>query len=72
MVAWGMRPLDAMIAGTSAGAELLRLPDVGSVRAGAFADLVLYAANPVDDIEALQRPAHGLEGRRVVAGSIGR
>lgn len=72
MVAWGMRPLDAMIAGTSAGAELLRLPDVGTVRAGALADLALYAANPVDDIEALQRPRAVWKGGELVAGSIGR
>jgi imidazolonepropionase-like amidohydrolase len=72
MVAWGMRPLDAMIAGTSAGAELLRLPDVGSVRAGAQADLALYAANPVEDIEALRRPRAVWKGGELVAGSIGR
>jgi imidazolonepropionase-like amidohydrolase len=68
MVAWGMRPLDAMIAGTSNGAELLRLPDVGEVRPGALADLALYDSNPVDDIAALRSPRVVWKGGRAVAG----
>jgi imidazolonepropionase-like amidohydrolase len=68
MVAWGMRPLDAMIAGTSNGAELLRLPDVGEVRPGALADLALYDSNPVDDVAALRSPRVVWKGGRVVAG----
>jgi len=72
MVAWGMRPLDAMIAGTSSGAELLRLPDVGVVSSGAVADLVLYDGNPVDDIELLHRPRTVWKEGQVVAGRIPR
>ena len=68
LVAWGMRPLDAMVAATSNGAELLRVPDVGVVRAGALADLVLYDANPVDDIDALTSPRTVWKGGSVVAG----
>ncbi len=68
MVAWGMKPLVAMVAGTSNGAELLRLPDVGVVRLGALADLVLYDANPVDDIDALGAPRTVWKGGIVVAG----
>ncbi len=68
MVAWGMRPLDAMVAGTSHGAELLRLPDVGVVRPEALADLVLYDANPIDDIDALLSPRAVWKGGAVVAG----
>ncbi len=72
MVAWGMEPLEAMIAGTSNGAELLRLPDVGTVRAGALADLVLYDANPVDDIGALRSPRTVWEAGAVVSGRVPR
>jgi imidazolonepropionase-like amidohydrolase len=68
MVAWGMRPIDAMVAGSSNGAELLRLPDVGEVREGALADLVLYDENPVDDIAALRSPRTVWKGGEVVAG----
>jgi imidazolonepropionase-like amidohydrolase len=56
MVAWGMTPLAAMRAATSHGGELLRLEGVGTVVAGAPADLVLYDANPVEDIEAVRTP----------------
>jgi len=56
MVDWGTRPLDAMIAATANGADLLRLPDVGRIAPGMRADLVLYDENPVEAIEALRRP----------------
>ena len=56
MVEWGMTPLGAMRAGTANGADLLRRPDVGRVEAGKFADLVLYAENPVEDITAAAKP----------------
>jgi imidazolonepropionase-like amidohydrolase len=56
MVGWGMPALTAMRAATSNGAELLRLPDVGTIEPGKLADLVLYGANPVDDISAVLSP----------------
>ena len=56
MVEWGMRPLDALIAATAHGAELLRVADVGRVAEGHRADLVLYAADPLDDLTTLQSP----------------
>jgi imidazolonepropionase-like amidohydrolase len=68
LVVWGMRPLDAMVAATAHGAELLRVPDIGVVRAGAVADLVLYDANPVDDIGILTSPRAVWQAGSVVAG----
>lgn len=68
LVSWGMRPLDAMVVGTSSGAELLRVPDIGVIDVGALADLVLYDANPVDDIDALQSPRTVWKGGEVVGG----
>jgi imidazolonepropionase-like amidohydrolase len=56
MVEWGMRPLDAMIAATANGAELLRLPAVGRIADGFAADLVLYDDDPTQDIAAVRRP----------------
>jgi len=56
MVEWGMRPLDAMIAATAHGAELARIPDIGTIEEGKLADLVLYDANPVEDIRAVLSP----------------
>jgi imidazolonepropionase-like amidohydrolase len=57
MVDWGMSPLAAMVAGTANGAELLRVPDIGRVAPGSAADLVLYDADPTEDISALRAPA---------------
>ncbi|MEP6759105.1 MAG: amidohydrolase family protein [Actinomycetota bacterium] len=56
MVEWGMRPLDALVAATAHGAALLRLPDIGRVVAGSLADLVLYAADPLQDLTTLRSP----------------
>jgi len=49
MVEWGMAALDALRAATANGAELLRLPDVGTVEAGKRADLLLVDGDPVED-----------------------
>jgi imidazolonepropionase-like amidohydrolase len=57
MVEWGLTPLKAMQAATSAAARLLRLPDAGVVAEGAAADLVLYDANPLERIESVLKPA---------------
>jgi imidazolonepropionase-like amidohydrolase len=46
-----------MRAATSAAAALLRLPDIGRVGEGAAADLVLYDANPLEDVEAVRKPS---------------
>ena len=56
LVDWGMSPLQAMVAATAHGADLLRLEDVGRVREGLLADLALWDANPVDDPAALSKP----------------
>ena len=56
LVDWGLSPLDAMVAATANGAELLRLDEVGHVREGFVADLVLWDANPVEDPAALAKP----------------
>ena len=70
MVQWGMTPLKAMQAATANGAELLRLPLVGTIEAGKEADLVLFDGNPVEAIEHVRVAPDGPEGGRVVAGSI--
>jgi imidazolonepropionase-like amidohydrolase len=56
MVDWGMTPIAAMRSATANGAELLRLPAVGTIEPGKLADLVLYGANPADDISAVLAP----------------
>jgi imidazolonepropionase-like amidohydrolase len=56
MAADGLTASQSLMAGTSAGAELLGLRDkVGSLRLGMFADIVAVPGNPVDDIKVTQQ-----------------
>jgi imidazolonepropionase-like amidohydrolase len=70
MVEWGMSPLTAMRAATANGAELLRVPEVGTVEVGKRADLVLYDANPAEDIAAVLSPRAVWKGGK--AGAVSR
>jgi imidazolonepropionase-like amidohydrolase len=52
MVDLGMKPLDALRAGTSADADLLGLADkIGTLEAGKSADIVAVPGNPVENIQ---------------------
>ena len=63
-------PLKAMQAATASGAELLRLPLVGTIEEGKEADLVLFDGNPAEAIEHVVSPLMVLKAGDVVAGSI--
>ena len=55
MVNYGMPPMEAIQAGTIAGAKLLRQDkDLGTVEKGKIADLVAVAGDPLTDIKLLQ------------------
>jgi imidazolonepropionase-like amidohydrolase len=55
MVNYGMPPMEAIQAGTIAGAKLLRHADeLGSVEKGKLADLVAVSGDPIADIKLLQ------------------
>jgi len=69
MVDWGLTPLKGLQAATSNAAELLRVPGVGSIEEGKAADLVLWEADPLDDITKLLAPRMVMRGGVVVAGS---
>lgn len=69
MVEWGLAPMKALKAATSNAAALLRLPDVGTIEEGNAADLVLWEADPLEDIEALLAPRMVMLGGQVVVGA---
>jgi imidazolonepropionase-like amidohydrolase len=50
MVAAGLTPHQVIVAATRNGAELLALPDHGTLAAGKSADFLVLDANPLDDI----------------------
>lgn len=55
MVDNGMKAEDALRAGTSAAADLCDLPQLGLLKNGANADMLLVNGNPVADIKAVSR-----------------
>lgn len=58
LVALGMSPMAALVAGTRTGAELLGIADeVGTLSTGKQADLVITDADPLRRIEALADPS---------------
>ena len=62
MVEAGMTPLQAIVASTSAGAELLGIADnVGTLSEGKLSDIVIVDGNPLNDISILQ------EKRKILA-----
>lgn len=58
LVQGGLTPLEAITAATKHGAELMDMPDVGTLQVGHLADLLLVAANPLENIKALQQKAN--------------
>jgi imidazolonepropionase-like amidohydrolase len=55
MVEAGMTPMEAIVAATRTGAEVLGLGDqVGTVETGKLADLLIVAGDPLADISVLQ------------------
>ncbi|MDR3191070.1 MAG: amidohydrolase family protein [Lactobacillaceae bacterium] len=55
MVEAGMTPVQALLASTKAGAELLHITeDAGTLQVGRLADLVILPADPLADITQLQ------------------
>ena len=53
----GMTPLQAIQSATVVNAKLLRMEGkIGTVKPGAFADLIAVAGNPLQDVRTLEKP----------------
>ncbi|MDI9568595.1 MAG: amidohydrolase family protein [Bacillota bacterium] len=68
MVQEGMTPMQAIVAATKNGAELLGLSDqIGTVEAGKQADLLVVDGNPLEDIDAVTRVHLVFKGGKAVS-----
>jgi len=66
LVKYGMKPMDAIVAGTSGAATLIGQYDqFGSVEPGKFADLVAVAGDPLQNIELLEQVQFVMKEGRV-------
>jgi imidazolonepropionase-like amidohydrolase len=69
MVEAGMPPIDAILAATRAGADLIGAADrIGSIQPGRFADIVAVAGNPLTDISEMRRVTFVMKGGVVYKG----
>jgi imidazolonepropionase-like amidohydrolase len=67
LVARGLTPEEAVIAGTRRGAEVLRLAgDIGTLEVGKLADIVAVRGNPLEDIQAVNDVAVVIKEGRVL------
>ena len=63
LVAYGVKPVDALRAATSTNARLLHMEDrVGRVAPGLWADLIGVEGDPLADISALRRVKFVMKG----------
>src|SRR3546814_6104445 len=54
----GMTPTEALIAATTLGGQIMQRPnDLGQLKPGFLADIVMIAENPLDDLSILTDPA---------------
>jgi imidazolonepropionase-like amidohydrolase len=70
MVDWGgMKPMDAIVAGTRNAADLLGwLDKIGTLESGKLADIVAVPGNPLDDIDAMTKPVFVMKNGVVYKG----
>lgn len=66
MVEWGQTPMQALQAATVRAAELLgRSGEVGSLKAGLYADVVAVPGNPLENIATMEKVAFVMKGGKV-------
>lgn len=68
MVSYGLSNQEALEAATVNAAELLGLEEVGLIKSGYTADLLIMDENPLDDPAAWQNPEYVLKAGEIVVG----
>ena len=69
-VEFGMTPMQAIQSATGRAAELLQQPQIGIVAAGAYADLIAVAGDPLTDINALKDVGFVMKDGRVFKSAL--
>jgi imidazolonepropionase-like amidohydrolase len=69
----GMTPMEAIVAATKTGAEVMRMADsIGTIEEGKLADLVVVDGDPLTDISLLRTAVVGVvQDGRVVRDDLG-
>jgi imidazolonepropionase-like amidohydrolase len=67
LIAWGMRPAEALQAATVNASQLLGLNDqIGSLEPGKFADVVAVSGDPLSDIKAINNVVFVMKGGEII------
>ena len=61
MVAYGMKPIDALKSATSIAGRVLHM-EIGQVKPGMLADLIAVDGDPTQDIAALRKVKFVMKG----------
>jgi imidazolonepropionase-like amidohydrolase len=70
MMRYGMTPMEAIVAATRTGAELLKAEkDYGAIEAGRFADIIAVKGDPISDVTVLEDVAFVMKEGRVYRGA---
>jgi imidazolonepropionase-like amidohydrolase len=66
-IAWGMKPMDAILTATKHAAEALGAANrLGAIVPGYLADLIATETNPLDDMTALERVSFVMKDGQIV------
>ena len=67
LVAWGLKPVEALQAATVNASQLLGMGDqIGSLETGKFADVVAVSGDPTADIKAINHVVFVMKGGEVI------
>ena len=69
MVRYGMTPMQAIVAATKTGAELVKKSsDLGAIAPGRYADIIAVSGDPTADIALMQKMGFVMKGGQVYRG----